>query len=80
MLELYGGKSCPYTAELRDQLEWDRREFVEYDVENDSAARARLVELTEGSASIPVLVEDGRVSAVGWQGRTCFAGGSSCQP
>ena len=32
-LELFGGGGCPFTAELREQLEWDGREFVEYDVE-----------------------------------------------
>jgi mycoredoxin len=72
-LELYGTRSCPYTAELRAQLEWDDRPFVEYDVEADAAARDRLFMLITGSASVPVLVEDGRVVQVGWQGRSCYA-------
>jgi mycoredoxin len=71
-LELYGTRSCPYTAELRAQLEWDDRPFVEYDVEADAAARDRLFMLVTGSASVPVLVEDGRVVQVGWQGRSCY--------
>jgi mycoredoxin len=71
-LELYGTRSCPYTAELRAQLEWDDRPFVEYDVEADAAARDRLFMLITGSASVPVLVEDGRVVQVGWQGRSCY--------
>jgi glutaredoxin len=40
-LELYGTKSCPYTAELRDELEFKGSEFVEYDVEDDPAANRR---------------------------------------
>jgi len=71
-LELYGARSCPYTAELRAQLEWDDCQFVEYDVETDSAARDRLFRLVAGAASVPVLVEDGRVVQVGWQGRSCY--------
>jgi mycoredoxin len=71
-LELYGTRSCPYTAELRAQLEWDDQPFVEYDVEADAAARDRLFMLITGSASVPVLVEDGRVVQVGWQGRSCY--------
>ena len=71
-LELFGTASCPYTSELRDQLQWDCRPFVEYDVERDPAARQRLLKLTQGARTVPVLVEDGRVVQTGWQGRGCF--------
>jgi len=72
-LELYGTASCPFTAELRDELEWDRRDFVEHDVEADAVAFARLLALTGGQRAVPVLVEDGRVLQIGWQGRSCMA-------
>ena len=72
MLELYGSTGCPYTAELREQLMWQRRQFVEYDVEHDAQALQRLVALTDGIAGVPVLVEDGAVTAIGWEGRTCY--------
>lgn len=73
-LELYGTRSCPYTAELREQLEWDGREFADYDVEADAAAFARVASLTGGTqVTVPVLVEDGRVVQIGWQGRGCMA-------
>jgi glutaredoxin 3 len=74
MLELFGSAACPFTAELREQLEWDRRAFVEYDVERDAAARARLLQLTGGQRMVPVLVEDGHVAQIGWNGRGCFVG------
>lgn len=73
-LELYGSSHCPYTKELRDWLEWTRRDFREYDVEADPAANARVAELNGGMRNVPVLVEDGRVIQVGWQGRSCVAG------
>ena len=69
-LELYGASHCPFTADLREQLEWEGRTFVEYDVEADAAARARLVALT-GERMVPALIEDGRVVAMGWRGRGC---------
>jgi glutaredoxin len=71
-LELYGTKSCPYTAELRDELEFKGSEFVEYDVESDPAANRRLAELRGGATGVPVLVEDGRVVQVGMNGRSCY--------
>jgi glutaredoxin len=70
-LELYGSAQCPYTQELRDWLEWTRRDFHEYNIDSDSAAHDRLRSLTGGSSAVPVLVEDGRVTQIGWQGRTC---------
>jgi glutaredoxin len=72
--ELYGSASCPYTRELREWLEWKNREFVEYDVEADAEAYARMSAATGGQHTVPVLIEDGKVTQVGWQGRGCIAG------
>jgi glutaredoxin 3 len=57
---------------MRDWLEWQRRDFVEYDVDLDREARLRLRELSAGQRSVPVLVEDNKVIQIGWQGRTCM--------
>jgi glutaredoxin len=70
-LELYGTSSCPYTLEMREWLEWRRKEFVEYDVETDPEARRRMLALAGGQRTVPVLVEDGKVIQIGWQGRGC---------
>ncbi len=71
-LELYGTARCPHTQEIREWLEWQGRDFVEYDVDADAVARQRLRELAAGQRSVPVLVEDDKVIQVGWQGRTCM--------
>ena len=70
-LELYGSSHCPYTRELRDWLEWTRKDFVEYDVDADPQANARMRSLNNGGCNVPVLIEDGKVIQVGWQGRSC---------
>jgi glutaredoxin 3 len=72
--ELLGSKNCVYTQEMREWLEWTGREFVECDVDQDESALLRLRALTGGQTAIPVLVEDGTVVQVGWQGRTCVVG------
>jgi glutaredoxin 3 len=71
-VELYGGRSCPFTAELREHLLWEGTEFEDYDVETDAKALARMLALTGGRRNVPVLVEGGRVKQVGWQGRSCL--------
>jgi glutaredoxin 3 len=72
-LELFGTAGCPFTRDVREELEWKRRVFVEQDVEADATALARLVALT-GQRAVPVLVEDGRVVQIGWEGRCCVLG------
>jgi glutaredoxin 3 len=71
-LELFGTAGCPHTQEMREWLEWKRSAFVEYDVEADPAARRRMRTLAAGQRSVPVLVEDGKVVQIGWQGRSCM--------
>jgi glutaredoxin 3 len=57
---------------MRDWLEFNGHDYVEYDVEADAEARARMQALTGGQRMVPVLVEDGKVSRIGWQGRGCM--------
>jgi mycoredoxin len=73
-LELYSTKTCPYCAEVREQLELDDREYVEFDVEADDGARSRLAALLGSSMMVPVLVDDGNVTQVGVAGRGCYVG------
>jgi mycoredoxin len=73
-LELYGTRGCPYTAELRAELEWNGKPFVEYDVEADEDARTRLLGFVERPVSVPVLVDEGRVVQIGWKGKSCYVG------
>jgi glutaredoxin 3 len=60
---------------MREFLEWRGENFVEYDVEADGEARERMLRLSNGQRTVPVLVEDGRVSQIGWQGRGCVVSG-----
>jgi glutaredoxin len=73
VLELYGTSWCPYTAQMREDLQWRGKEFVEYDVDDDTAALSRLVAITGGNRIVPVLAEGERVLEAGYQGRSCYA-------
>jgi glutaredoxin len=74
LTELFGMSSCPYTRDAREWLELRGVVFVEYDVEADPVARARFRALAGAQRTVPVVVEDGRVTQVGWQGRGCVVG------
>jgi glutaredoxin 3 len=74
LFELYGTSTCPYTRDMREWLELRGMDFVEYDVESDPVARERLRAVAGPQRTVPVLVDDGVVVQVGWQGRGCTVG------
>ena len=70
-IELYSSAGCPYSEAAREDLEWRGVEFVEFDVENDARARERMLEITGGNRTAPVVVGEDCSVQVGWQGRGC---------
>ena len=72
--ELFGTSTCPHTRDAREWLEMRRAEFEEYDVEADRDARRRMREYVGMERTVPVLIQDGKVVQIGWQGRGCAVG------
>jgi glutaredoxin 3 len=56
---------------MREWLEWKGTEFTEFDVDADHDARERMRRLAQPPFTVPLLVEDGKVIQVGWQGHGC---------
>ncbi len=71
-VELYTASGCQYSEAAREDLEWRGVEFVEYDVEKDEEARKRMLEITGGNRTVPVIVEEGKPAQIGWMGQGCF--------
>jgi mycoredoxin len=69
--ELFGTTSCPYTREMREWLEWKGYNYVEYDIEADPSARERMIAVSGGQRTVPILLKDGGLAQIGWQGRGC---------
>ena len=71
-VELYTAAGCEHSAAAREDLEWRGVDFVEYDVDNDCEAYRRMLGITGGNRTVPVIVEEGKPVQVGWMGRGCF--------
>jgi mycoredoxin len=69
--ELFGTRGCPYTQEMREWLDWKGYEYIEYDVETDAQARARMLAISGGQRIVPMLAERESVVQIGWQGHGC---------
>lgn len=70
--ELYTAPGCTYSDAAREDLEWRGVDFVEYDVEQDTEARQRMLELTGGNRTVPVVFEEGKSPQIGWMGQGCY--------
>lgn len=70
-LEVYGAGHCPYTADLLEDLAWRGEAYDYHDVETDPAALERMLRLTGGRRTVPVVVEGDRVREIGFRGRGC---------
>jgi glutaredoxin 3 len=71
-VHLYTTAGCPYSTAAYEDLEWRGVDFVEYDVERDRDAYERMLELTGGNRTVPVIFEEGKPVQVGWMGQGCF--------
>jgi len=71
-VELYVTAGCPYSDAAREDLEWRGVDFVEFDVERDRDAYERMLELSGGNRTVPVISEEGKPVQVGWMGRGCI--------
>ena len=70
-MELYTAVGCEFSEAAREDLEWRGVEFIEYDVEEDPEARERMLGITGGNRTVPVIVEEGKPAQIGWMGRGC---------
>ena len=71
-VELYTAAGCEHSAAAREDLEWRGVDFVEYDVEKNREAYERMLGITGGNRTVPVIVEEGKPVQVGWMGRGCI--------
>jgi glutaredoxin 3 len=70
-VELYTAAGCEFSAAAREDLEWRGVDFVEYDVEKDREAYERMLGITGGNRTVPVIVQQGKPAQIGWMGRGC---------
>lgn len=52
-VEIYTWKSCPFCLRAKDLLNKKGVEFIEYSVDGDEEARAKMAERANGRRSVP---------------------------
>ena len=67
-LVMYMKPGCPWCDEQRERFRSQGVEWEEIDAQADRAARAELIRFTDGTRTVPTVVEDGQVVSVGFDG------------
>lgn len=60
---IYTKKGCPYCAAALKHYTEEGTEFKQIDIHETPGAQAEVLKLTDGQEIVPVIVEDGRVTA-----------------
>lgn len=68
MLELYVKEGCPHCRKQIEQLDQEGCLYKLYDVGRDRVALKKAKE-EYGAGMVPVLAEDGKLKAIGFQGK-----------
>jgi glutaredoxin len=67
-LVMYVKPGCPWCEEQRERFRSQGVEWEEIDAQADPTAREELIRYTDGTRTVPTVVEDGRVISVGFDG------------
>jgi glutaredoxin len=67
-LVMYVKPGCPWCEEQRERFRSQGVEWEEIDAKADPAARQELIRYTDGTRTVPTVVEDGQVVSVGFDG------------
>ena len=66
---IYTKPGCPYCAKARAHYSSIQQEFEDRNAQDNLEHRREMLALTNGDPTVPVIVEDGSLKQIGWEGR-----------
>ncbi|PYP86253.1 MAG: NrdH-redoxin [Blastocatellia bacterium AA13] len=69
MLVIYTKPGCPYCAKAREHYTGAGIAFDERNAQDNPQFRKEMLSITGGDRTVPVIVEEGRLKQIGWEGR-----------
>ncbi|MBK6796560.1 MAG: glutaredoxin [Acidobacteria bacterium] len=60
---------CPYCARAKDWYNDNRIPFTEKNAQDNREYRREMFGYSDGDPTVPVIVVDGRLKQIGWEGR-----------
>jgi len=66
---IYTKPGCPYCEKAREFYTERGIAFEDLNAQDDMALRKEMLSITNGDPTVPVIVENGRLKQIGWEGR-----------
>lgn len=68
-VKIYTKPGCPYCAKAREFYTERGIAFAELNAQDNMEFRREMLSISDGDPTVPVIVEDGRLKQIGWEGR-----------
>jgi len=66
---IYTKPGCPYCAKAMEHYSKRGVAFEDRNAQDDMRFRKEMLAMTDGDPTVPVVVENGRLLQIGWEGR-----------
>jgi glutaredoxin len=68
-VRIYTKPGCPYCEKARQSYNARGIAFEERNAQDNMKFRKEMLAITDGDPTVPVIVENGRLKQIGWEGR-----------
>lgn len=66
---LYTKPGCPYCQKAREHYTQLGIAFDDRNAQDNPVYRKEMLKISNGDLTVPVIVEDGKLKQIGWEGR-----------
>ena len=66
---LYTKPGCPYCQKAREHYKEMGIAFDDRNAQDNPVYRKEMLSISNGDPTVPVIVEDGKLKQIGWEGR-----------
>jgi glutaredoxin 3 len=68
-LIIYTKPGCPYCAKAREHYTQQGMAFEDRNAQDNLKYRKEMLKFSDGDPTVPVIVLDGKLQQIGWEGR-----------
>ena len=68
-VKIFTKPGCPYCAKAKEYYKQKGIPYLEFNAQDNLKYREEMFSYSDGDPTVPVIVEDGHLKQIGWEGR-----------
>jgi glutaredoxin 3 len=68
-VKIFTKPGCPYCAKAKEYYTQKGIPYLEFNAQDNLKYREEMFSYSDGDPTVPVIVEDGHLKQIGWEGR-----------